>query len=128
MPTSTWEIGGALCAALQLPRNTVEFTLRCRAGEMVTVECEYWPDNAMGAVTALAEYELVRRAGAAETESAHPAEAIGFDAWMRERTEAAHQAFMKATGPKPTPQRYARGGMLPAGHRLVGESGPELNL
>ena len=25
----------------------------------------------------------------------HPAEVIGFDAWMRERTEAAHQAMMK---------------------------------
>ncbi|MFC0132019.1 hypothetical protein CR105_16005 [Massilia eurypsychrophila] len=88
------QIGKALCDALQLPKQTRSFVLRVEAGNVVTVECEYYPEGEF--VTALAEYELVRRP---EVKVAPPA--IHFDAWMRERTDAAHAAYMA---------RHKRGG------------------
>lgn len=92
------QIGQVLCNALGLPKNTVAFTLRCRAGEVVRVECEYLPESADALGTALMEYELLpRRAAWARPVPKHPAEVIGFDAWMRERTEAVHAAFMRRT-------------------------------
>lgn len=86
------QLSAKLVAALGLPRNTAAFTLRARAGEVVTVECEYYPDDG-GIVAALAEYGLVPRTKLAATPM-HRAESIGFDAWLAERTEAAHQAMM----------------------------------
>lgn len=86
-------LGPQLTALLGLPKNCVSFELRCAAGEIVTVKCEFYPEEAEGIDLLLAEYELVPRATPAAAEP-HWAEVIGFDAWMRERTEAAHQAMM----------------------------------
>lgn len=122
-------LGPQLIALLGLPKNCVSFELRCAAGELVTVKCEFYPEEAEGIDLVLAEYELVPRetpsavvsrtaddlsvsAWARETGPllqgmpydawicrragvAHAAEAIGFDAWMRERNEAAHRAMMR---------------------------------
>ena len=121
-------LGPQLIALLGLPKHCVSFELRCAAGELVTVKCEFYPEEAEGFDLVLAEYELVPRetpsavasctaddlsvsAWARETGPllqgmpydvwvcrhagvAHAAEAIGFDAWMRERTDAAHLAMM----------------------------------
>lgn len=86
-------LGPQLVAMLRLPKNCVSFELRCAAGEIVTVKCEFYPEEAEGIDLLLAEYELVPRATPTAAEP-HWAEVIGFDAWMRERTEAAHQAMM----------------------------------
>ncbi len=89
-------LGPQLIALLGLPKHCVSFELRCAAGEIVTVKCEFYPEEAEGIDLALAEYELVPRANAAHGHAQrHRAAAIGFDAWMRERTEAAHQAMMQ---------------------------------
>lgn len=86
-------LGPQLVALLGLPKNCVSFELRCAAGEVVTVKCEFYLEEAEGIDLLLAEYELVPRATPAAAEP-HWAEVIGFDAWMRERTEAAHLAMM----------------------------------
>ena len=86
-------LGPQLSALLGLPKHCVSFELRCAAGEIVTVKCEFYPEEADGIDQVLAEYELVPRATPAAAEP-HWAEVVGFDAWMRERTEAAHQAMM----------------------------------
>lgn len=97
------EIGQVLCDALGLPKNTVAFTLHCRTQEVVRVECEYYPEGAEALSTALMQFELLpRRAAWPEPAPRHPAEVIGFDAWMRERTNAAHAAFMKRTSAAPS--------------------------
>ena len=82
------QVGQELCEALGLPKNTVGFTLRCYAGEFTKVECEYLPEDGSGLATALAEYFLVERKQPKQAAPVH------FDAWMRERKESAHQAFM----------------------------------
>jgi len=91
-------------------------------GEIVTVKCEYHPEDADGVDTVLAEYELVHRTKLGDAKP-HPSEVIGFDAWMRERTEAAHQAMMKHArrGGIDYSKKYATGGIV-TGWRLVGES------
>lgn len=109
-------LGPQLIALLGLPKHCTSFELRCAVGEIVTVKCEYHPEEADGFDVVLAEYELVPRAKLAATPS-HPAEVIGFDAWMRERTEAAHRAMMLAAHPK----KWATGGMLPDGDRTASE-------
>lgn len=99
------EIGQALCDALGLPKRTVAFTLRCRAMEAVQVECEYYPEDAGAIRSALMEYELVPRRAAwsetpAEPDPSVPApgvETMGYDAWLKARTDAAHAEFMKRT-------------------------------
>lgn len=92
------EIGQVLCDALGLPKNTFAFTLRCKAMEVVKVECEYFPEDAEALGTALMQYELLPRRGAwSQPVSRHPAEVIGFDAWMTQRTDLAHADFMKRT-------------------------------
>lgn len=90
MIATSYDIGKDLCDALGLPKHTVAFSLSVRAGEFVTVECEYCPDIDKGSfVSLMATYELkVREAFAV------PPAAMGFDAWMRERTEKAHAAYM----------------------------------
>lgn len=95
MPIMGRQIGQAMCDALGLPKNTASFTLRVRHDEIVSVECQYYPDNGPDLVAALAEYELARRPSAAAT--VHQAEAMGFDTWMHQRTEAAHDAYMART-------------------------------
>ncbi|KAB8062103.1 hypothetical protein GCN74_03505 [Janthinobacterium sp. FT14W] len=82
-------LGPQLIALLGLPKHCISFELRCAVDEIVTVKCEFYPEEVEGIDLALADYELVPRT------SGHQAAAIGFDAWMRERTEAAHQAMMK---------------------------------
>ncbi len=47
------------------------------------------------------EIEAIRQAAEQYVEPQHPAEAMGFDAWMRQRTEQAHAAYM---------ERHAAGG------------------
>jgi len=37
-------LGGMLAKALNLPKNTKSFELRCAMNEIVTVKCEYFPD------------------------------------------------------------------------------------
>lgn len=86
-------LGPQLIALLGLPKHCVSFELRCAVGEIVTVKCEYHPEEAKGFDLVLAEYELVPRKTRAAVEP-HPAEVIGFDAWMRARTDSAHQAMM----------------------------------
>ena len=84
------QISKELQDALGLPKDTLGFTLRCYAGEVITVECEYCPDGSFQ--TALTEYHLTPRL------KAKPSPAVlDFDAWMRERTERAHDDFMRRT-------------------------------
>ena len=87
-------LGPQLIALLGLPKHCVSFELRCAVGELVTVKCEFYSEEAEGIDLVLARYELVPRETSAAVEP-HPAEVIGFDAWMRERAEAAHQAMIK---------------------------------
>ena len=83
------DIGPSLIKALGLPKQTVWFELRCAVNEIVTVKCEYWPEGDPFAISAvLAEYELVQRENV-------PVDAIGFDAWLRARTNAAHDTMMQ---------------------------------
>lgn len=91
------QIGKDLCDALGLPKQTIGFTLRCYSQEIVTVECEYYPEGEL-ITRALAQYSLVRLADEAATE----AKAVDFDAWMRKRTESAHAAYMA---------RHSKGGV-----------------
>jgi hypothetical protein len=84
------QISKELCDALGLPKYTRGFTLRCYTGELVTVECEYYPDGSFQ--PALARYHLLAR-----DDSPAAAAPIHFDTWMRERTERAHREFMERT-------------------------------
>lgn len=89
-------LGPQLIALLGLPKHCVSFELRCAAGEIVTVKCELYPEEAEGFDLVLAEYELVpRTAAASRCAEQHRATVIGFDAWMRELTDVAHQAMMR---------------------------------
>ena len=91
-------LGPKLIEALGAPKHCTWLELRLAFNEIPTVRCEYYPVGDDGAIDlvsrVLAEYELVPRTAPAAVEP-HPAEVVGFDAWMRERTEAAHQAMMK---------------------------------
>ncbi|SFM63902.1 hypothetical protein [Rugamonas rubra] len=124
MPILGHQISRELLDALGLPRHTASFSLHCRAGQFVTVDCEYYPDDLASMERAFSSYTLERREPPAAPPE-HPAVLMGFDAWMRERTERAHAEFMARTSAK----KYATGGMVPNVHRLVGEGGGlELNI
>jgi hypothetical protein len=116
-PVTAVQIYPALQALLGLPDMCTKFELRVSCSDIVTVACEYYPNldtNGIAQLTAVfGEYELVRRGKVAP----HPAEAMGFDAWMRQRTERAHAEFMARTSAK----KFHAGGMLPNVRRLVGE-------
>lgn len=86
------EIGKDLIQALGLPRKTREFTLHVRAGEMVRVECEYYPEDGKALTTALAQYGLVPRRPVAPA-----APAVHFDTWYRHRINVAHARYMERT-------------------------------
>ena len=86
------QIGPKLLESLGLPKNTISFTLRVRAGEVVTVECVYAPDGDLYA-RELAEYFLVDRQ-VPRVEQPHPAEVLGYDVWLQQRNEAAHRQLM----------------------------------
>ena len=83
------DIGKDLIEALGLPKNTISFVLRVKGSDLITVECEYCPDNG-DFIPVLAEYALVRIEPVAHVES----DAFDFDDWMRARKDAAHSAFM----------------------------------
>jgi hypothetical protein len=92
-------VGQDLCTQLQsllgLPNNLLSFELRVAVNEIVTVKCEYMPEHVEGIGAVFEQYELVRRAaGGYIAPPPHPSAAIGFDAWMRKRTDAAHAAYM----------------------------------
>jgi hypothetical protein len=85
------QIGPQLVEALGLPKNTVGFTLRCYADEIVSVKCEYWPED-FGLAKALSRYNLVAVGG-----DLPGSKGFNFDTWMRDRTERAHREFMERT-------------------------------
>ncbi|MBD8531556.1 MULTISPECIES: hypothetical protein [unclassified Massilia] len=86
------EIGKDLIEALGLPKLTKSFTLHARTGEFVRVQCEYYPQDGKAITTALMVYDLVPR-----FRPAPAPRAIHFDAWMGQRTAAAHAEFMERT-------------------------------
>jgi hypothetical protein len=88
-------IGPDLIHALGLPKRTVGFTLRCYVGEMVKVECEYYPEDGQGLVKALSSYEVYRRAVPSSPPLPH------FDTWMRTRIDATHRDYMARTSALP---------------------------
>lgn len=92
-------IGKALCDALGLPKYTKSFTLRVEAGKLVTVECEYALETDLF-VTELAQFHLVPANDRARA-VAHPADVMGYDAWLTKRNEMAHRAFMARTSRLP---------------------------
>lgn len=96
---SSNQIGKALIEALGLPKQTIALTLHARAGKVVTVECEYAPESDQF-VTELASYGLVR-IDPPRAMGTHPADAMGYDAWMAQRTELAHREFMRRTSRLP---------------------------
>lgn len=85
------QIGKDLCDALGLPKNTLGFTLRCYPSEVVTVTCEYAPDDE-SIVRHLGNFELVQRDPAPDA-----AAPFHYDTWLRERTERAHAEYMERT-------------------------------
>lgn len=87
------QISKELQDALGLPKHTLGFTLRCYSDEIVTVECEYYPDGSFQ--SALAHYNLVPCAVDQQ------APRLDFDAWMAARTERAHRAYMERTSRLP---------------------------
>lgn len=92
-------LGKELCDALGLPKYTIGFTLRARVGEPVTVECEYVPEDRVEArdfTAALARYNLVPANDRAR-KVYHPAEVMGYDAWLHDRTETEHRKYMART-------------------------------
>jgi hypothetical protein len=94
----SYELGAPLTKALGLPDRCTSFTLRLEVMKPVVVECTYYPPlDAKELVAALAEYELVKREPAPAKEPQHSAAAMGFDAWMRNRTDIAHKNFMFLT-------------------------------
>lgn len=94
-PMMSYELGAPLIKALGLPDNCTSFTLRLEAMKIVAVECTYHPRiDASALVAAFAEYELVKREPVKATVDDGSAAAVGFDAWMAQRTEAAHAALM----------------------------------
>lgn len=99
-------LGRQLTSLLGLPKHCTSFELRCAVGEIVSVKCEYIPEDSAGIDRMLAEYELVPREKAAV--APHPAEVAGFDAWMRERSAVAHQVMM-AHARMGTPAPHAGG-------------------
>ena len=83
-------LGGKLAKTLGLPKYTRAFTLRFEVGKVVTVECEYFPEPIDGELIAVLEqYELHNRPEPRVSE-------IGYDAWLKQRNEAAHRKMMAA--------------------------------
>lgn len=99
------EIYPALKAMLGLPEHLTKFSLHVAANEIVTVECEYYPNIDKPGLAALEKrfscYELLRREQPAQG-SAVNASQEHFDVWMSSRTESAHSEYMA---------RHARGGV-----------------
>lgn len=96
------QIGKALIDALGLPPKTISFTLHVESGSVVTAKCEYCVPDGDGLVKALAEYELIMPVKAVYGPRIKGTITRNFDAWMRERTDASHAAYMA---------RHAAGGI-----------------
>ena len=59
-PVGGRDLGSKLIKALQLPKSTVWFELRCAVDEIVTVKCAYRPEVDQKEVELiLSEYEVV---------------------------------------------------------------------
>ncbi len=87
------QISPELIRVLGLPRNTASFTLRAAVDEVVSIQCEYYPDALpRDVVLALAEYELVRKV-TPELIVETP-ELFDFDVWLAARNQAAHMDMM----------------------------------
>lgn len=97
-PATPQQIYLALKELLGPPEMCASFELRVRQGDLVTVACEHYLSDNKGGIAqlgrVLSEFELVPRAGATHLQKD---EAINFDAWMRQRTDAAHDAYMART-------------------------------
>jgi hypothetical protein len=88
-----YQISPELCRVLGLPRNTISFTLRASVDEVVTVQCEYYPDGlGRDVVRALAEYTLIRQV--APVEPTAESDLFDFDVWLAARNQAAHIDMM----------------------------------
>ena len=100
-------LGPQLIALLGLPKHCVSFELRCPVGEIVTVKCEYHPEDADGVDLVLAEYELVPRetlsaaapcaandlsVSAWARDAAPLLQGMPYDAWVCHRAGVAHAA------------------------------------
>lgn len=84
-------LGPQLVALLGMPKTTRSFELRCAVNELVTVKCEYYLEGAEGVGLTLAEYKLTSISLTEED----VAGCQNFDQWMRDRTNAAHLAYME---------------------------------
>lgn len=85
-------LGPHLIALLGLPLHVKWLELRCAVDELVTVKCEYYPEIGASFDTVVTEYEVVRRN---RPDEASTTGGQHFDAWMRDRTNAAHAAYME---------------------------------
>lgn len=84
---SSRELADLLGKVLCLPPNLYKLEIVLEADQAVTVSTSsYAGCNAGQLASVFAEYDLVQRR--------HPAEVMGFDAWMKSRTDAAHAAYM----------------------------------
>lgn len=90
----------ALAEAMELPKGVTKMSLHLEVDKPVTIECEIVPHVDLGLLTkVMRSFELVP--ADVVLPEVHPAEVMGFDAWMRERTERAHQEYMRRTGSLP---------------------------
>ena len=118
------QIYPALKALLGLPDHCISFELRVAVGH-VTVTCEHHvaldEPGLKQLESVLSEYDLVHRK---PVEQPQPAKVEDFDAWMRDRTDRAHAEYMAghAAGGIDYRKKYAAGGIVSGGMRLVGES------
>ena len=88
----------ALAKAIDLPReNVIEATIRMTGGGPVVIQCEILVPSVdtKSLVRAMRSFRLVDLSEPATIR--HEAEAVGFDVWMRDRTEQAHQEYMHRT-------------------------------
>jgi hypothetical protein len=68
--------------------------LRAAVDEVVSVQCEYYPDALpRDVVLALAEYTLVYKVAPVEP-TVNTSELFDFDGWLAARTQAAHMDMM----------------------------------
>lgn len=133
-------LGPQLMALLGLPKHCVSFELRCAAGELVTVKCEFYPEEAEGIDLVLAEYELVPcetlsavvsciaddlSVSAWARETGPLLQGMPYDAWVCHHADVAHaaeaigfDAWMRerAECAHQAMMRYARRGGQPYGY------------
>lgn len=97
------QIYPALQALLGLPEHCLSFELSVRHDQIgVTATCEHYVALDAAGIkqleSVLSQYELVRRPAPAEApDDSTELHVVGFDAWMRERTDRAHREFMDRT-------------------------------